>query len=175
MLRPRSARRAAFTLIELMIVVVIVAVLAAIAIPAFMSYAQRSRTTEAYRMLGEIRQRQESYRVEFGRYCGDLDWNPGAYGSATVLNPWDTGDPSWAQLGVSADGLLRFQYRVLTGVPGTNPGITGIDGSDFWFVAQARGNLDGDSDEVWFETYNGWRHVFVSDAEGGTYLAQGWE
>jgi prepilin-type N-terminal cleavage/methylation domain-containing protein len=43
--RPRPA--AAFTLVELMIVVVIIGVLAAIAIPAFSRYVKKSRTAEA--------------------------------------------------------------------------------------------------------------------------------
>jgi prepilin-type N-terminal cleavage/methylation domain-containing protein len=175
MLRPRARHRAGFTLMELMIVVVIVGVLAAIAIPAFSGYVQRSRTTEAFRMLGEIRQRQESYRVEFGRYCGNLGWNPAAYGSASQLQPWNNVDANWAQLGVTPDGLLRFQYSVTVGVPGTSPGIAGITGDDFWFVAQAQGDLDADGAMVGFETYNGWQHVYVSQGIGGPFLAEGWE
>lgn len=175
--RPRDARRAGFTLIELMVVVAIVGILAAVAIPAFMGYIQRSRAGEAPRMLGEIRQRQESYRVEFGRYCGapNLDWNPASYGSAGTLQPWRDTDPDWAQLGARPEGLLRFRYRVLTGVPGTTSGIAGVGGNDFWFVAQAEGDLDGDGRTVAFETYNGWRHVYVSAGIGGSYLAEGWE
>ncbi len=172
--RPGSARRAGFTLIELMIVVAIVGVLAALAIPGFAAYIQRSRTTEAFTMLGEIRQRQESYRVEFGRYCA-AQWNPAAYSSGGALQPWNNTMLDWAQIGASPDGPVRFQYRVLAGDPTGGSGVPGVDDGDFWFVAQALGDLDGDGNEVAFETYDGWRHVFVSNGIGGGHLAQGWE
>ena len=45
-MRPVVQRRHAFTLIELMIVVAIIGILAAIAIPAFIGYVRRSKTSE---------------------------------------------------------------------------------------------------------------------------------
>jgi type IV pilus assembly protein PilA len=55
-IEPAQTRRknAAFTLIELMVVVVILGVLAAIAIPSFIGYVRRARTSEAIQTLGTM-------------------------------------------------------------------------------------------------------------------------
>ncbi|MBZ0119417.1 MAG: prepilin-type N-terminal cleavage/methylation domain-containing protein [Sandaracinaceae bacterium] len=97
--------QAGFTMIELMIVVAVIGILSAVAIPSFRSYIHRSRTAEAFTFLGEVRQRQEAYRAEFG-----------------------------------------------------------YDGSDFWFVAQAQGDMDGDGEVMIVEAYSASRVFFVGDA-----------
>jgi type IV pilus assembly protein PilA len=60
--------KSGFTLIELMIVVTIIAVLATVAGVAYRKYLDSARTTEAYSVLGEIRNREEAYRAEFSSY-----------------------------------------------------------------------------------------------------------
>ena len=50
----RRIQRAAFTLIELMVVVCILGVIAAIAIPSFTSYLRRARTAEASQNLNAL-------------------------------------------------------------------------------------------------------------------------
>jgi prepilin-type N-terminal cleavage/methylation domain-containing protein len=178
-----KSRRAGFTLVEMMVVVAIIGILSAIAIPSFRGYIQRSRTAEAVRFLGEIRQRQESYRAEFGVYCsvsGDGVSDMGAWAPATLptgggVAGW-TGSPgAWSQLGADPGAAVRFQYRTVAGLPGTTPpGGLGFDGSTFWFVAQARGDLDDDGEEMIMEVYSSSLSVFVGD-ENMDPLPRGWE
>jgi prepilin-type N-terminal cleavage/methylation domain-containing protein len=60
-LNARSAsRQSGFTLVELMMVVVILGILSVVAIPKYISYVQRSKTSEAVGFLGEIKARQEA-------------------------------------------------------------------------------------------------------------------
>lgn len=165
--------RSGFTLIELMIVVAVIGVLSVIAIPAFQSYLHRSRTSEGYTFLAEIRQRQESYRAEFGQYCSvsaapGSSPDSGAWAPATLPTggnkiPW-TPTAAWGQLGAVPDGPVMFQYRTTAGPPGTNPGIAGYDGTEFWFVAQARADLDGDGEVMILEAYSASNHIYRANA-----------
>src|SRR5206468_3796565 len=96
-----------FTLIELMIVVAIISVLAVIAGTAYRRYMDSGRTAEVYSMLGEIRSKQEAYRVENPTYAtsaGETDLFPalvaskGAEPKAHLL----AGPPTWwSSLGIS--------------------------------------------------------------------------
>lgn len=182
-MRGRFGRRSGFTLIELMIVVAIVGILSAVAIPSFRSYMHRSRTSEAVTFLGEIRQRQEAYRSEFGQYCsvsaapGSAPeagaWAPGTLPTGGDKIVWSGSPGQWGQLGASPDGPVMFQYRTTAGAPGTNPGIAGFTGTDFWFVAQARGDLDADGEVMIFEAYSSSNHIYRANASmaplGGAY------
>lgn len=170
------SRRSGYSLIELMFVVAIIGILAAIAIPAFISQVQRSRTTEAFSVIGEIREAQDAYYATFSQYCGPLDWNPTSFAAPSTQQAFDSTAPGWAILGADTEGPVRFQYEVLAGVVGTRPaGIPGFSGAEPWYVIHARADLDGDGRTVVFEAYSASTRVFVSEGVGGNYLAQGWE
>ena len=61
-------RKGGFTLIELMIVVAIIGILAAIAIPNFLRFQLKAKTSEGKTNLAAIRTAEESYYAEFGIY-----------------------------------------------------------------------------------------------------------
>jgi type IV pilus assembly protein PilA len=72
-----------FTLIELMIVVAIIGILAAIAIPNFIRYQLRSKTSEAKTNMGGIKTNQESFKATEDNYGQDAGNPAAAYASPT--------------------------------------------------------------------------------------------
>jgi prepilin-type N-terminal cleavage/methylation domain-containing protein len=173
----RHRNRAGFTVIELMIGVVIVGILAALAIPSFKGYVYKGRVSEAVSMLNEIKTRQESYRSRHGRYAavsGTGEWATAAFTPAG--NPgsdpvgWQSTD-EWEELGIRPPNVVRFRYATVAGPPGgIPPAGSNIPNDDFWFAAQARGDLDGDGDAFVMEVYSNSRIVYNSAAGLG-----GWQ
>jgi type IV pilus assembly protein PilA len=165
-----------FTLVELMVVIAILAVLSAVAIVSFAKYRTRARTTEAYNMLGMIRMRQEAYRSEFSQYA-TVSATTTTFWPATVgRDPRDfmSGVPAeWTQLGIRPTGPVYYQYMTVAGIPPTAPNIPGavptdlgfstLASPDMWWVAQARGDLDGDGRLALFETASFTNRVFVQN------------
>lgn len=78
-----------FTLIELMIVVAIIGILAAIAIPNFIRYQLRSKTSEAKTVNGGIKTSQESFRAEYDAYVG-VATTPTALQNRSYKTSWVT-------------------------------------------------------------------------------------
>lgn len=162
----RIRPQAAFTLIEVMIVVIIVGILAAIAIPTFSRFILRARTSEATSFLQEIRAREETYRADNGQYAA-TPANPSSVPRGSI-GTFDATSGAWVQLGARPGTQgTRFQYQVTAGGPGSGVGdIPNFAQNDFWYMGRAVGDLDGDGNQVTFETYSPSTHIWCNEAKG---------
>lgn len=158
-----------------MIGVAIVAILAALAIPTFKSYVYQSRVSEAVTMLNEIKSRQEAYRSKYGQYAavsGTGDWGSATYTPSTLpgANPvgWTT-SANWESLGIAPLRPVRFQYATVAGGPGDAvPTGSNLFNNDFWYAAQAIGDLNGDNVTFILEVYSQSSRMYNSaSADGG--------
>ena len=144
------SKKEGFTLIELMIVVAIIGILAAIAIPAFVNYVKRSKTSEAGANL-------KSLFTGAAAYYERENWTQGlvtpgnaaaasthcTVDSAAPAGNWATNSPSdqksvvdWSAQSDSYSALnfgpadpLYFIYSI-TEVPGSGTGACGQADSD---------------------------------------------
>jgi type IV pilus assembly protein PilA len=132
-------RRGGFTLIELMIVVAIIGILAAIAIPNFLKFQLKAKTSEGKTNLAAIRTAEESVFAEYGAYVS-ADTSPMGPPTNNKLAWFDEGAPgmNFDGLGWIPEGDVYFIYGVAANSAGTA------------FTASADADIDGDTDlQTW--------------------------
>ena len=139
----RIRNRKGFTLVELMIVVAIIGILAAIAIPNFLAFRLKAKTSEAKSNLGAIRSTEVAYFAEWNYFVGVQPATPllNRAGSAIKL-PWIL-STRFSILGFAPEGLVYYSYELSSGavlypLGGANVTPEGLS-------MNAVGDLDGDS------------------------------
>jgi type IV pilus assembly protein PilA len=136
-------------------VVAMVGVLSAVAIPAFMKYIRRSKTTEASLNLGKLSIAVSAYYVEHARFPPSTEWTPQrrcCEGPAEhcTLEPalWARGP--WADLQFQPGDEFRYQYRLIASGEGASARLT----------VEARGDLDCNG------VFSSYRREITVDSQG---------
>jgi len=125
-------RRGGFTLIELMIVVAIIGILAAIAIPNFLRFQLKAKSSEGKTNLAAIRTAEESYFAEYGIYVSSEPSPPTVNNNAKIIFTHDTDGAGFDVVGWEPEGMVYFNYSV--NMLGNH------------FTAAAVANIDNDGD-----------------------------
>ena len=144
-LKPRR-NQGGFTLIELMMTVGILGILASIAIPTFMQYQSRARTSEAKASLGAIYTGEIVYFTEDGRYgsLGEIRYVLAGTSNRYTYRTGGAGAGGGGNAGVTTPGLTQDTLNANVGNVEVEGATVAINGATS-FTATAVANLDSDT------------------------------
>jgi prepilin-type N-terminal cleavage/methylation domain-containing protein len=134
-------RRKGFTLVELMIVVAIIGLLTSTAVPNFLRFQLRSKSSEAKINIAAIVTAQRAHVSEFRSYVS-APASPATFGGSKSKPFVDVGPPgnNFETIGWVPEGLVYFQYSV-----SVNNGA---------FLVEAAGDIDGNATpQIWGYQY----------------------
>ena len=173
---PRPRIQAAFTLVELMIVVAIVGILSSVAVPAFMRNARKAKTSEARVMVERLYNNARSYFSEEYNARGSGSVLARQFPATEVLTPaisccsspgyrcapsvaiWST--PSWIALKFAMTDPHYFRYAFVS---------SGTETSS-QFSAQAYGDLNCDGTLSTFEMIGSVQSDGTVAGQGGFFI-----
>lgn len=159
-----------------MIVVAIIGILSAVAIPSFMRYMAKAKTSEVVEQLEKIAGGARIYYMDIHHAKSTGTPLAPQFPVATALTPAasccsgakdrctpqasDWADPTWQALSFSMDDPHYYRYEF------DSSGV----GASAEFTARAYGDLDCDSTFSTFERY-GWVQVYGNDVsvQSGVY------
>ena len=158
----RFTKKSGFTLIELMIVVAIIGILAALAIPAFINYARRAKTSEVGSNLSNMFTGASSYYTAEHLGVRGIVAVGGAIPQTTYCTVASSIDPtaptgtkhvtdfsllpSFSQINFDQGDPIYYQYQIVgANLCGNTANNTGI------YSFRGYGNLNGDAVTSLFE------------------------